>query len=185
MKFLDSKGLEYFYNKLKSKFVSSDGDNFFTGTNTFGGGSVEFQSGLTVTNLLNVRTNQGGQNMPMLTCKNNRVNAEAPLTIKQNVSSAYMSQSTVNSFCYTDVVELKTTNNTAVSFNPQTVWGFSKPNETRVCVLLITGAGAPTIEWTNCKLCCEAPAKTANKATIVTFFITDTAFYLVSAMQEV
>ncbi len=185
MKFLDSKGLEYFYNKLKSKFVSSDEDNFFTGTNTFGSGSVEFQNGLTVNNLLNVRTNQGGQIMPMLTCKGNRVNAEAPLTIKQNVSSAYISKSTVNSFCYTDVVELKTTNNTAVSFNPQTVWGFSKANETRVCVLLITGAGAPTIEWANCKLCCEAPAKTANKATIVTFFITDTAFYLVSAMQEV
>lgn len=149
--------------------------NIYTITNNGGNGS----SGI------NVRTNQGGQIMPMLTCKGNRVNAEAPLTIKQNVSSAYISSTTTEQRVYTDVVELKTTNNTAVSFNPQTVWGFSRLKETRVCVLLITGAGAPTIEWTNCKLCCEAPTKIADKATIVTFFITDTTFYLVSAMQEV
>lgn len=168
-----------------SNLAKSHEDNFFTGNNTFGGGSIEFQNGLTINNSLYVRTNQDGQIMSMLTCKNNRVNTEAPLTIKQNVSSAYISSTTTEQRIYTDVVELRTPNSTAVSFNPQTVWGFSKANETRVCVLLITGAGAPTIEWTNCKLCCEAPAKTANKATIVTFFITDIAFYLVSAMQEV
>lgn len=106
------------------------------------------------------------------------------MILQKSVHTEYVSTSTVSKV-FTDVVELKSPNNTAISFNPQNVWDVSKVNKVRVCVLLITGAGAPTIEWVNCKLCCEAPAKTANKATIVTFFITDTAFYLVSAMQEV
>lgn len=106
------------------------------------------------------------------------------LILQKSVHTEYVSTSTVSKVL-TDVVELKSPNNTAISFNPQNVWDVSKVNKVRVCVLLITGAGAPTIEWVNCKLCCEAPAKTANKAAIVTFFITDTAFYLVSAMQEV
>lgn len=106
------------------------------------------------------------------------------MILQKSVHTEYVSTSTVSKV-FTDVVELKSPNNTAISFNPQNVWDVSKVNKVRVCVLLITGAGAPTIGWVNCKLCCEAPAKTANKATIVTFFITDTAFYLVSAMQEV
>ncbi len=150
-------------------------NNIFTGTNVF-------------YNCLGIKDVNKGE-IPIFEAKQDgiglyrRTTAEGLVTLKE-VSSKYTSTTTARRV-YTDVVELKTPDNTAAFFDPQTVWNFSSANETKVCVLLITGAGAPTIEWVNCKLCCEAPAKTADKATIVTFFITDTAFYLVSAMQEV
>lgn len=128
MKFLDSKGLEYFYNKLKSKFVSSDEDNLFNSINTF-----------------------------------------------RNAAAKSEQVSSLNTRCSCDVAFCdihNTSSDIGVSpsllFIPATV-----PNSARCCVLIIVGAGAPTLHWENCYLLCDAPTKEANKTLIVTVLITN------------
>lgn len=84
-----------------------------------------------------------------------------------------------------DVAKIIASYNAAITINPITVFGLAQSLTAKCCLVIIEGVGAPVINWQGCKMCIEAPTKTANKTTIVTFLIDDYNAYLVSANYEV
>lgn len=84
-----------------------------------------------------------------------------------------------------DVLALTLTSGSAVTLDISKIFGGASKLVARVCVLSLSGSTSATITWKNCKLCCDAPAKTANKTTIVTFYVNSDGAYLVSACTEV
>lgn len=84
-----------------------------------------------------------------------------------------------------DVAKIIASYNAAITINPITVFGLAQSLTAKCCLVIIEGVGAPVMNWQGCKMCIEAPTKTANKTTIVTFLIDDYNAYLVSANYEV
>ena len=85
----------------------------------------------------------------------------------------------------TDVAKIVAMDNSAITFNPTVVFGLSQILAVKCCIVVIEGAGAPVINWQGCKMFVDAPTKTSNKTTIVTFLMDDQNAYLVSANYEV
>ena len=84
-----------------------------------------------------------------------------------------------------DVAKIIASDNAAITINPITVFGLAQSLTAKCCLVIIEGVGAPVINWQGCKMCIDAPTKTANKTTIVTFLIDDHNAYLVSVNTEV
>ena len=84
-----------------------------------------------------------------------------------------------------DVLALTLTSGSAVTLDISKIFGSAATMVARVCIITLSGSLSATITWKNCKLCCDAPAKTANKTTIVTFYVNSDGAYLVSACTEV
>lgn len=84
-----------------------------------------------------------------------------------------------------DVLTLTLTSGSAVTLDISKIFGSAATMVARVCIITLSGSLSATITWKNCKLCCDAPAKTANKTTIVTFYVNSDGAYLVSACTEV
>ena len=165
-----------------SKYANLLTDNTFNGTNRFDGAIIN-NGALFIRDI-----NQG--NMPILTITKDSVGINLyrsteiheQLKLKKSVNE-YISMTQLDSVA-TDVVELKVQNSSFISISPNLIWGINDDNVVRVCILLITGAGAPTIRW-NCIPFCDAPTKEANKSTIVSFLAVGSDYYLVSFAQEV
>ena len=84
-----------------------------------------------------------------------------------------------------DVLALTLTSGNAITLDIAKIFGGVSGGVARVCIITLSGSLSATITWKNCKLCCDAPAKTANKTTIVTFYVNSDGAYLVSACTEV
>lgn len=84
-----------------------------------------------------------------------------------------------------DVLSLTLTSGNAITLDIAKIFGGVSGGVARVCIITLSGSLSATITWKNCKLCCDAPAKTANKTTIVTFYVNSDGAYLVSACTEV
>lgn len=84
-----------------------------------------------------------------------------------------------------DVLALTLTSGSAVTLDITKIFGGVSGGVARVCIITLSGSLSATITWKNCKLCCDAPAKTSNKTTIVTFYVNSDGAYLVSACTEV
>ena len=111
----------------------------------------------------------------------------APNTFTQKIEQGIRGFSTSNITNIrdnqTDFILLNAENNTAITINAPIFFGQTN-NAARVCCVLIYGAGAPIITWAGCSLFCEAPRKTANKKTLITFLINGQDYNLVSASYE-
>lgn len=159
MRFLDSKGLEYFYNKLKGVFPSLSGNNTFRGVNTFRDEN-KFLRKITIaaTDSLINRSRDFSSSTSMNVCIVDLTNSGIPST--------------------TDIEPL-------LCFEAP-----SSPNSARCCVLILKGTPASVLNWKNCVLLCEPPAKEANKTLIVTLLFTkdenskDTAYVVSSVSGE-
>lgn len=84
-----------------------------------------------------------------------------------------------------DVLALTLTSGNAITLDIAKIFGGVSGGVARVCIITLSGSLSATITWTHCKLCCDAPAKTSNKTTIVTFYVNSDGAYLVSACTEV
>lgn len=159
-----------------------DMENTFRASNTFNGDLIGYGE------LFIKDANQG--NIPIFTITKDRIGINLyrsteiheQLKLKKSVNE-YISMTQLDSVA-TDVVELKVQDSSFISISPNLIWGTNDDNTIRICVLLITGAGAPTIQW-NCTPFCDAPTKEANKSTIVSFLAVGSNYYLVSFAQEV
>lgn len=84
-----------------------------------------------------------------------------------------------------DVLALTLTSGNAITLDIAKIFGGVSGGVARVCIITLSGELSAIITWTNCKMCIDAPTKTANKTTIVTFLIDDHNAYLVSVNTEV
>ena len=84
-----------------------------------------------------------------------------------------------------DVAKIMASNNETITVNPINIFGLAQSLTAKCCLVIIEGVGAPVINWQGCKMCIDAPIKSVNKTTIVTFLIDDHNAYLVSVNAEV
>ena len=168
--------------------------NTFNGTNIFDGAIIN-NGALFIRDI-----NQ--QNIPIFTVTKNKdginlyrnTEIHAPLNLEKIVTQSYSSIRLTGgmeraSTCIAELTISNTGTVPSVIINPSDIWETlsERPehqNKARVYVLLISGSGSPIIEWIGCTLLCEAPAKIANKATVVTFLELAGRIYMVSAMEE-
>lgn len=164
MKFLDSKGLEYFYNKLKTVFLQKKiADSTYA--------TPDSVKQAISSHLGDVPTLNG----------NNQFIGEIQQGVVKKVEGDIPSLSNIGA----DVLALTLTSGSAVTLDISKIFGSAATMVARVCIITLSGSLSATITWKNCKLCCDAPAKTANKTTIVTFYVNSDGAYLVSACTEV
>ena len=184
MKFLDSKGLEYFYNKLKTIFALKTEIKPVATTSeaTAGTDNTKMMTPLRVKEA--IATHIG--DVPTLNGNNqfigkNQFIGEINQGVVKKVEGDIPNLSSIGA----DVLALTLTSGSAVTLDISKIFGGASKLVARVCVLSLSGSTSATITWKNCKLCCDAPAKTANKTTIVTFYVNSDGAYLVSACTEV
>lgn len=170
MKFLDSKGLEYFYNKLKTVFLQKKiADSTYATPDSV---KQAISSHLGDVPTLNGKNQFIG---------NNQFIGEIHQVVIKKVEGDIPSLSNIGA----DVLALTLTSGSAVTLDISKIFGGAATMVARVCIITLSGSLSATITWKNCKLCCDAPAKTANKTTIVTFYVNSDGAYLVSSCTEV
>lgn len=170
MKFLDSKGLEYFYNKLKTVFLQKKiADSTYATPDSV---KQAISSHLGDVPTLNGNNQFIGKNQFI---------GEIDQVVVKKVEGDIPNLSNIGA----DVLALTLTSGNAITLDIAKIFGGVSGGVARVCIITLSGSLSATITWTHCKLCCEAPAKTSNKTTIVTFYVNSDGAYLVSACTEV